>query len=420
MLRAPRSRVVVSCLFACWLAVAMGTAVQARQASWEMRLAAAKAEVQAIAPTVSHWKSQASWGLTLLVVVVSAGAIAAMLQLTQKTWARAAAAVCGAVVSAATVLATSALESDFRTMDKRAREGRRLMQAAQGWIDRYPEFTTDSDREVVFQEIQKRLKQFDALTPAEPGERQARARRLPFETVLHAQTGSCGCLKMPKGSGAYSYHCGTGRADSMTAARALATDQAVAAAVESLQKKADTRDLGLSGEGLTTYVRRSAVEVDSCAAGSGGQASFSILIRLSTALTGAKAQVAFAESDPATSVPNAAGQLSYQPSSSRRQIVEVTVQSNPPKYGDFVFALRESRETRSLILTGIDVRGDGSVGKTKWRFAFFVNGRVTGTLPATDYDDDRERAHVPFTPSNRVELPVPDAAHITIHGYRVK
>jgi hypothetical protein len=347
--------------------------------SFDLRFQAARVTLQEFQDVVSGWERDASIAIVLVVLLAVLGGVTMVLQGVKTSWSKAATVAAGALVSTMTVLNTAIFEADYKTLNRRSEEGHRLIRSANEWLDARAQVQTDADRELILQEIQKRVVSLAELSSS--GRTNASASMLPSLTpVVFAEAASCGCLKAPTSDKRFQYFCGTSTGKALAEARRLASDAAVRQAVQYLQSAGGQSKSVASADALAAYVRNAATELDSCASRGAAGFAVSVMLRLPVSLAGMQAQQAFAG---------------------------YTVPAS---------ALR-------LTLHKIHVVQDGSASPTAWTFEVFADGKTVLALPRREYTDARDSSDVAPTNAGtvavgNVQVPSGGTVHIEVRGRR--
>jgi hypothetical protein len=274
------------------------------EVSYETRFASAGVKVNECQRMADDWNRQATIGAVLLVVTVSLGLVIAVVQALSRsnedgakagraTRLKVATAIMGAIVSTATVVNTTALDGDYRTLKQRASRAQSFLDSARSWLEIKKTVTTDEDRDVILQEIEGLLKRFSQLATAPQAAGSAALNlQLPWpESTLHASGQTCECLSRSPQQTGFLYVCGTGQAASISAAKAQATTKAMDAIVALLQRQADKATQ--QREALAAYGQRLSSEVNSCVKRAKGQFEVSVVLRIPSILAESRAQEAF-------------------------------------------------------------------------------------------------------------------------------
>jgi hypothetical protein len=319
-------------------------------ASYEIRVAKAEDTVSTHASRITRWERQALLTMIIGVVVVLLGSMTAILQGISRPWTKTATVIVGALVTSMTVINSTFFDADYKTLSRRSEEGRSLLASADRWLTHARSLKLDVDREEALRYL---LKIAEALAELDAGGQKGRPLAQSSEssttryfqlTTLFAAGPGCGCTALQrKDDGMYKFFCGQGTAESLSEARARATEDAVRQAVQSLQRSSQRGAASPTGESLTAYIRSVASEVDACPIGGSSRVSIYVLLRIPAMLTTQKAQEAFAA-----------------PAKARRGL--------------------------RLKLDKIRVVEDGSAGPTGWTFEVRAGGK-SFTLPHRNYTD---------------------------------
>jgi len=370
---------VIAALGVVVLLAAAASASAQEPPSFDMRFQAARVTLQEFQDVVSGWERDASIAIVVVFLLAVLGGVTMVLQGVKRPWSKAATVATGALVSTMTVLNTAIFDGDYKTLNRRSGEGRRLIRSAHEWLDTSPQAQTDADRELILQEIQKRVVSLAGLTSS--GQTNANVSILPSLTpVVFAEAASCGCLKAPPSDKQFEYFCGMSTGRALADARRSASDAAVRQAVQYMQSAGGRSRSGTSVESLTAYVRNAATELDSCASRAPAGFAVSILLRLPVSLAGMQAQQAFA----GYSVPAS--------------------------------ALR-------LTLNKIHVVQDGSSSATAWTFEILADGKPVITLPRREYTDAAGSSDEPPSTAGtvavgNVHVPPGGTVRIEVRGHR--
>lgn len=352
-----------------WCSVALlfvlsASLVRAQQtASYEARFGGAMVTIGENQAKVDDWQQSGRLANVIFVSVASLGFLTMVLQAAVKPWTKGVTAAAGALVSALTVVSSTYLPADAKTLNFRVAEGRRLLKAAEGMVMNGRAALTDGDKDFFLDEAGRRLKQFAALesqttTASRSDEKQASG-ELPFEATVFAEAQSCGCLERRATPDGFLDFCGEASSKSAVDAKAQATASAVQSASVSLARSAGKP----VGPDVSAYARSVLTEVDSCATSEATGIRFAVLMRLPATLSTASAQTAFAVQAP----------------------------------------VRRVRVT----LARIHVIRDGSPGGTGWVFKGQANDAPLFNLAKRNYRDREGRNDVvPDAPKAGVELDV--------------
>jgi hypothetical protein len=401
---------------------------QAPAPSYPMRFQSAAVKLRECELAVSDWRRQALLSGILLGAIAVFGGATAVIQGLQKPWTKTATVVLGAIVSTVTVVNTAAMDGDFKTLNRRANGGKRLVVTAGDWLQGKDSVTTDDDRDLILQEVEKRITAFWQLSTDQQQPQSAGQSGSLFEPVAYAATPAaieqrspaCGCLQAYDPSPQFVYFCGTGTGKSLTEAKAAATSRALTEANNALRDNVKQTSQSGSDSAFNAYVRRVASEADSCARPGRGQYESAVLLRVARALASPEAQTAFvpAARPIPSRVPVAVGQRTVAASAPPSSAVSIPVRANNSRDGDFVFNFRVDRAgaRRTLVLSEIQVREDGTVGPTSWTFTVLVNGASAATVEETAYNDERKPPV--YTSTKPTVVTLTGDAIVEVRGYR--
>jgi hypothetical protein len=376
--------------------------IAARQVSYDVRFQAATVELDGNISVLRQWERDALWSFWIMIAIALAGATTVLIQATSthtalagRVWPRVATGIAGAIVSLATAFNGAMLDGDFKTLNRRATDGRFLMDSASRWLETRTAAQTDADREQILREVETRITSFARLRSGggEQSRTEQSASLFPSLTaVLHAAApAKCGCDTLRRGEPGFVYACGTAQDGSLSDAREEATSDAIDRMATLLDRT--SKDEDASSE-VVDYARRVASEVDSCAAPNGKGFTFAVMLRVPESLAARGAQTAFVApaAAPAAAaapvrVPDAAGESAVR--ATPQGGIQIPVRANPPQFGDFVFTFAPRQGSpRVLELRSIRVNEDGSVGRTRWAFTILVNGAPVSTIAEQNYSDD--------------------------------
>jgi hypothetical protein len=401
---------------------------QAPAPSYPMRFQSAAVKLRECELAVSDWRRQALLSGILLGAIAVFGGATAVIQGLQKPWTKTATVMLGAIVSTVTVINTAAMDGDFKTLNRRANGGKRLVATAGDWLQGRDSVTTDEDRDLILQEVEKRITAFWQLSTDQQQTQSASQSGSLFEPVAYAATSealeqrsqACGCLQAYDPSPQFVYFCGTGIGKSLTEAKAAATSRALTEANNALRENVKQTSQSGSDSAFNAYVRRVASEADSCARPGRGQYESAVLLRVARALASSEAQTAFvpAARPIPSRVPVAVGQRTVAASAPLSSAVSIPVRANNTRDGDFVFNFRVDRAggRRTLVLSEIQVHEDGSVGPTSWTFTVLVNGASAATVEETAYNDERKPPV--YTMTKPVVVALSADSIVEVRGYR--
>ncbi len=349
---------VATAITALAFCVLMGLGVEAQQLPLTLKLQQADINLQENAAQISQWARWAHVSLAVVWLVGFLGIAMAAIQATQIKWKGVATAVAGAIISATTMIGSATIPADYKTLNHLVSKGNRLMASANLFLNNGKSASTDADRQFALDEIEKKLAEFSNLSIRDETLMAAgQGTGWPFRNegllaVVHAAEtqSACGCFRsIPKTGRGYIYACGTAAGKSLAEAHGSALQEAAKGIASHLLGQMKNVKIALAEQDLVDYVRRVAVEFDSCP-GPGGSASLSVILRFPEALGREQALTAFV-SKPPTSV---------EPTSQRQ---------------------------RRLTVSSIRVVADGSAGVTGWTFDIFVDGRTVASIPYREYSD---------------------------------
>jgi len=411
-------------LAASLFALLFAAAAFAQTPSYEFRFQSAGVKIRECESTVGDWKLQALIAGILLGVIALSGATTAAIQGVKRPWRKRVTVALGAIVSLVSVISTATLDGDFKTLNRRARDGDRLVKTADDWLQGRDTVKTDDDRDVILQEIEKRIKAFWQLA-TEQHDTQGQTQGALFETVVYAepaaglQSSGCGCLQPYAPNRSYMFFCGTATAGSVGEARSAAGARAFAEATRALSQNPQQTAQSRAG-GLDAYVRRVAAEADSCVRPARGQYTAAVLLRVARALASPEAQTAFVPTIPRVAqmrVPSAVGQRTIAAAERPGAAIVISVTANNARDGDFVFNFHVDRAAqRTLVLDNIRVNQDGSFGDTAWSFTILVNGAQASAIDETTYSDAKQPPV--FVPPRSVSVAIAGDAIVEVRGFR--
>ena len=271
-------------------------AIASAQSSYQVRFAKAESTIRTHEPTIAWWEQQSQITLGIGLTIVALGIATGVLQALTRPWTRPTTLVVGALVTALTAINTTFFDADYKTLMNRAREGRTLIGMADKFIALAPSLPTDGDREEALGYIQESAEALAQLVgggskgrPVASVDQSTSVFRSPFATLIAAGAG-CGCAALgQQDTSTYRYFCGEGTAKSLSEARMMATENAVAQATKSLQK---TQSQSSSAD-LTAYLRSVSSEVAACPVRVAKGFTMFVVLRVPTTLTSSGAQQAF-------------------------------------------------------------------------------------------------------------------------------
>jgi hypothetical protein len=274
-------------------------AIASAQSSYQVRFAKAESTIRTHEPTITWWEQQSQITLGIGLTIVVLGIATGVLQALSKPWTRPTTLVVGALVTALTAINTTFFDGDYKTLMNRAREGRTLIGLADKFIALAPSLPTDGDREEALGYIQESAEALAQLVgggskgrPVASVDQSTSVFRSPFATLFAAGAG-CGCAALrQQDTSTYRYFCGEGTAKSLSEARRMATENAVAQATRSVQK---TQSQSSSAD-LTVYLRSVSSEVAACPVSVVKGFTMFVVLRVPTTLTSIGAQQAFVRS----------------------------------------------------------------------------------------------------------------------------
>jgi len=342
------------------------------------------------AAAVRDWKWWSNVSLAIVVLIGSLGAATAVLQRATVKWKGMATAVAGAIVSLATVLSTTIVPADYKTLSRQAARGKRLVALAEGWLDRGLTANNDSVRREALTAIERHFQELAALDAGSQAVASADSPHWPFSenlvAVVHAAQSrtDCGCLgKVPKAGKGFTYACGTASAGSFTEAHDQAVHHASRQIAANLASPVQSTGADRA-DALVGYVRRVSTEIESCPE-PGRAMAVSVLIRFPQSFATQAAMAAF-----------------------------VSKLDSP--------ATDSGRVPLRLRVDQIRVEDDGSSGATGWVFDIFVDRQLVKRLPNFEYDDRLATRVLTFSGTRSisadVELPAGRYWMVEVRGKR--
>lgn len=311
--------------------VSVGEAI-AQERSFAVRFQAAKATLQEYEGKIADWERGSSLALVMVVALASLGALTMVLQAVKRPWVPIATVVTGALVSSVTVVNNALADGDYKTLNKRAAEGRRLLRSATDLLAL--QGTTPEDNEEILKEVQKKLISLALLDSDGRAVSSSASLTLPgIEVVALASAAACGCSGSRAEPG-FRYFCATATSKSITDAKQRALESAL-------------KDAAIALKSTPQYLRDVATEADSCISRADAGYAFSVWLKMPLSLVSDHAQMAFSVPAKATRV--------------------------------------------RLKLDAITVLQDGSSRASTWLFDVLVDGRVLFSLPNRSYSDDAQR-----------------------------
>ena len=340
------------------LGVTLCVAAQARvaaQPSLQLRLTQAEVTLQESDDQVKQWASWAQISLWIVIGVGVLGIGTAVLQSVNVSWKAVATAVVGAVISLITVVNSTMVPADYRTLNQLVGRGTRLVNGARSWLLKGQKAPDDETKQFALSEIEKRMKEFATLSLS----KETSAAPVGLFTVLYAaEQGNCGCLgTLPKPLNSDILSCASATGNTLSEAHEAATMKAAADIAATMARSTNKPSFPASSRDVIQYVRRTAEEFDSCPE-SGKDNTVWVVLRLSQTFRKEQAQTAFVSS----------------------------------------WTKGEPTEQVKLSLSSIKTLQDGSSGPTDWSFDVLVDGKVVTQIPSHDYTDRTPDQTVTFGP----------------------